>query len=296
VLTFIEPMVPSLVQEPPQGGEWLHEIKYDGYRTQIVIDGEAARAFTRRGYDWSDRYESLLEAARDLGCSSAILDGEAIVQDAQGRSDFDSFATALQDRPLDIILMAFDLVHLNGLDLRKTPLLERRAALADLVGCHDPSCRIQFSEHVAQGHSLFEAADRMGLEGIVSKRATSRYRSGSTKSWLKSKCVATAEFIVIGTQPAQNGPACALLAREAPEGLSYAGSAFVTLSGTERELFWRQMERLRRSTPSLPISRTPSATWVEPRVRVRARFLKGSDKLRHATLVGLLSSGGMASH
>jgi DNA ligase D-like protein (predicted ligase) len=287
VLTFIEPMVPKLVQQPPEGDEWLHEIKYDGYRTQIVLDGAGARGFTRRGFDWSDRYRGLLAAAGELRCSSVVLDGEAIVQDQHGRSDFNQFAEAMASRPEELVFMAFDLLHLNGRDMRQLPLIERRAALVDLVGCHDPFCRIQYSEHLEEGRSLFEAADRMGLEGIVSKRATSRYRSGASTAWLKSKCVATAEFVVIGTQPPRNGPACALLAREGAEGLEYAGSAFVTLSGGERDAFWRDMERLRRLSPAVPMP-SRSAAWVEPRLRVRARYLKGSDKLRHATLVGLV--------
>jgi DNA ligase D-like protein (predicted ligase) len=281
-------MTPTLVQQPPEGGEWLHEIKYDGYRTQLIIDHAGVRAFTRRGFDWSDRYPGLLTAAGGLRCSSVILDGEAIVQDEHGRSDFSSFAEAMVSRPEDLVFMAFDLLHLNGRDMRALPLVERRAALVEVVGCHDPSCRIQYSEHVEEGRSLFEAADRMGLEGIVSKRATSRYRSGPTTAWRKSKCVATAEFVVIGTQPPQNGPACALLAREGAEGLEYAGSAFVTLSEGERDAFWRDMERLRRLSPAVPMAGR-SAAWVEPRVRVRARFLKGSDKLRHASLVGLVA-------
>ena len=281
-------MVPTLVREPPQSGEWLHEIKYDGYRTQLVLDDAGVRAFTRRGFDWSDRYPGLLAAAGELRCSSAILDGEAIVQDENGRPDFGRFAEAMVSRPGDLVFMAFDLLHLNGKDMRQLPLVERRAALVELVGCHEPSCRIQYSEHVADGPSLFEAADRMGLEGIVSKRATSRYRSGPSAAWLKSKCVTTAEFVVIGTQPPQNGPACALLAREGVDGLEYVGSAFVTLSDRDREAFWRDMDRLRRGGPAVPMAARSGASWVEPRVRVRARFLKGSDKLRHASLVALL--------
>jgi bifunctional non-homologous end joining protein LigD len=283
LLSFIPPMTPALVDEPPEGDGWLHEIKYDGYRTQLVLE-------PGRGYDWSDRYRHILDAAADLKCGNAIIDGEAIVQDEQGRSDFSAFQEALRSRPEKLVFMAFDLLYLNGDDLRPLPLYERRAALVDLVGCHDPSCCIQYSEHVSgAGNSLFEAADRIGLEGIVSKRATSRYRSGPSRNWLKVKCVARGEFIVIGAQPRDQGPPCALLARETEQGLEYAGSAFVTLAGAERDKFWRQMERLRAPQPAVPMSKLSKASWVRPELRVRAKYLKGSDKLRHASLLGLLN-------
>jgi ATP-dependent DNA ligase len=131
-------MVPKLVRQPPEGDEWLHEIKYDGYRTQIVLDGAGARAFTRRGFDWSDRYRGLLAAASELRCSSVALDGEAIVQDQHGRSDFNQFAEAMASRPNDLVFMAFDLLHLNGKDMRQLPLIERRAALVELVAATIP--------------------------------------------------------------------------------------------------------------------------------------------------------------
>ena len=98
-LGFVEPMLPTLAPEPPQGDDWLHEIKYDGYRTQLVIEGSSVRAFTRSGHDWSERYQPILKAASDLECQSAILDGEMIVQDEQGRSDFSAFKRAMDRRP-----------------------------------------------------------------------------------------------------------------------------------------------------------------------------------------------------
>jgi bifunctional non-homologous end joining protein LigD len=289
-LSFISPMTPILVEEAPTGGDWLHEIKHDGYRTQLVLDSGRAAAFTRNGHDWSDRYRRILDAAAGLECAAAIIDGEAIVQDEQGRSDFTLFQEALRSAPQRLVFMAFDLLHLDGADLRSWPLSERRAALMDLVGCHDPSCCVQYSEHVTgDGRSMFEAADRLGLEGIVSKRASSRYRSGPSRNWLKIKCVARGEFVVIGAQPGDQGPPCALLARETEGGLEYAGSAFVTLSAVEREKFWNQMDRLRTPRPPVTMSKLSKASWVRPELRVRAKYLKGSDKLRHATLIGLVA-------
>jgi DNA ligase D-like protein (predicted ligase) len=266
--------------EPPEGDEWIHEIKYDGYRTQLIIDGSGVRAYTRNGFDWSDRYKNVLAAAADLKCGSAILDGEMIVQDEHGRSTFEGFKWALSREPERLVFMAFDLLRLDCEDLRSMPLLERRQRLQEVVGCYDPSCRIQYSEHVTgAGAALFEAADQMGLEGIVAKKASSRYRSGRSRSWLKVKCWAEDEFVVTGVEPAKDGPAMAILARDMGGGLMPAGAAAVTLAGAERERFWRAAEGLRvngRSNDPAPL------------LKVRARFLKGGGKLRHATLRGLV--------
>jgi DNA ligase D-like protein (predicted ligase) len=274
-------MLPTLVMEPPDRDEWIHEIKYDGYRTQLLIDGSGVRAYTRNGFYWSERYRTVLAAVDDLKCGSAVLDGEMIVQDEHGRSDFEGFKRALSRGPERLVFMSFDLLWLDGEDLRDTPVLKRRQRLQELVGCHDPSCRIQYSEHVTgAGAALFEAADQMGLEGIVSKKASSRYRSGRSRSWLKVKCWAEDEFVVTGVEPAKDGPAMAILARSTGSSLEPAGAAAVTLAGAERERFWRAVEALRVN--GLPISGDDHG------LKVRARFLKGGDKLRHATLRSLV--------
>lgn len=225
-LRFIPPLSPTLVEEPPVGPVWIHEIKHDGYRTELVVQGGDARAFTRNGHDWTDRYVPVVEAALALSCSSAIIDGEMIIQDAQGRSDFHGLRSAIDKEPHRLILMAFDLLHLNGEDTRNWPLEDRRSALEGLLGPNDPARPIHFSEDVANGRGLFAAADAMGLEGIVSKKRTSCYRSGPSKAWLKAKCFYEEELTVIGTERGDRAP-IALLARQTDHGLEYAGGAFV---------------------------------------------------------------------
>ena len=286
---FIEPMLPTLASEAPEGDDWLHEIKYDGFRTQLVIDGLLVRAFTRRGFDWSDRYAPVLKGAVELDCHTATIDGEMIVQDESGRSDFDVFQKAMRHEPERLVFMAFDLLHLDGEDLRPAPLIERRERLFELIGCHDPGCRIQHSEHViGGGGAMFNACDRMGLEGIVSKRIRSRYRSGRSPQWLKVKCWAEGEFIVVGIEPAVDGPAVAMLARETMLGLEYAGGAAITLAEPEREQFWRRVECLASTEWPRGVSLGTKAQRLRPELRVRARYLKGSDKLRHATISKML--------
>ncbi|QAY80349.1 RNA ligase family protein [Sphingosinicella sp. BN140058] len=286
-LGFIVPQAPTLAPEPPDGEAWQHEIKYDGYRTLIVLEQRAARLFTRNGHDWTSKYRPTAAAASKIRCQSAILDGEIILQDAQGRSDFHGLRGALARRPDSLVFMAFDLLHLDGQDLRREPLIERRRRLEDLVGAHNPTSCIQFSEAVDDGRALFAAADGIELEGIVSKKRSSRYRSGPSKSWLKVKCYAEAILRVIGTIRGDAAP-FALLARETAEGLEYAGMAMVNLGGETRSIFWEAASALSTVDSPIPMPKQMSAAWQRPLLSVRVSYLKGSDKLRHASVRELL--------
>ena len=133
-LRFIEPQVASPVDQPPQGKHWIHEIKHDGYRSQVGIERGQARVFSRNGHDWSDRYPGIVRAAAGLRCNSAIIDGEAVVQDENGVSKFEALGFTIRRHPHSIILYAFDLLHLEGKDLRQQTLSERRTLLKRLVG------------------------------------------------------------------------------------------------------------------------------------------------------------------
>jgi bifunctional non-homologous end joining protein LigD len=144
-LGFIKPEIPTLVPEPPSGEGWIHEIKHDGYRTVIIVDGGRVRALSRHGRDWTGPYRRVVEAAGNLSCQAAIIDGEIIVQDESGLSDFDALRSAIHKAPHRIVFFAFDLLHLDGLDLRRTPLIERRAALRRLIE-PDPRSPIQFGD------------------------------------------------------------------------------------------------------------------------------------------------------
>lgn len=276
-------MLPSLVRQPPAGDKWLHEVKHDGYRTQLVL-GDTPAAYTRNGYDWSDRYSFILADARQLRCRSAIIDGEVIVQDELGRSDFDAMKSAVAHERDRLIFYAFDLLHIDGEDICCEPLFGRKARLLELVGPHDPESRIQFSEHViGEGPEFFEVASAACLEGIVSKRLNSCYRSGRTRDWVKTKVFDEGTFVVIGHKR-DRSRSVALLARETEPGLVYAGSAFVTLADAERELFWRTMDRLATDSPPVDDAGVAGASWVRPQMKVEAQFLRAPGKLRHATL------------
>jgi ATP-dependent DNA ligase len=150
----------------------------------VVIAGRVARAYTRNGHDWNDRYPRVATDAAKLRCRSAVLDGEVIVQDEKDRSDLDALYQAMAEEPHRLLYFAFDLLHLDGADLRSRPLIERKGMLEELIGVANPYGAVHSSEHFeGDGAVLFRAAEQMGLEGIVSKRASSPYRSGRSAFW-----------------------------------------------------------------------------------------------------------------
>lgn len=135
---FIAPINPLLVDEPPAGAGWLHEIKHDGYRTLLVVEAEDVRVFTSSGLDWTSRYGRVVKAAGQLDASSAILDGEMVVQDERGVTDFLALGGAIDREPHRLVFFAFDLLELDGEDLRDSPIEERRGMLRELLGMPDP--------------------------------------------------------------------------------------------------------------------------------------------------------------
>jgi bifunctional non-homologous end joining protein LigD len=259
---FIKPEIPTLVQEPPAGDGWIHEIKYDGYRTLIVIDGGQVRAFTRNGNNWTRTYERVVKACCRLKCQSALIDGEMVVQDEHGITDFHALRSAIYTAPHRIVLFAFDLIHFNGKDLRGHPLLERRALLRKLIK-PDARSPIQFSDHlVGDGAKFFKAAVELGLEGIVSKRAASRYRSGPSGSWLKTKNMVESEFILIGTDRDANGIPWALLASDRDGPLKFVGPAILHPAQSQRKFWSQQIAALAVADPPLKGLRRGSAQWL----------------------------------
>jgi bifunctional non-homologous end joining protein LigD len=232
-LEFIKPQLATAVDHPPPRAGWIHEIKHDGYRTLLIIERHKAHAYRRNAFDWTERYPGITKAAAKLDCRSAIIDGEVIVQNEQGISDFEALKSAIRGRPQSLILCAFDLLHVNGKDLRDQPLAERRAKLKKLIPSEHP---FLFSEEfTGDAVAFFRACADHRLEGIVSKLASSKYRSGRSKTWLKTKCFTESSFLIIGTARDRKTKApLALLARVDAQGFTYAGSAFITLSGDEK--------------------------------------------------------------
>jgi bifunctional non-homologous end joining protein LigD len=195
---FVEPCLPTEAQKPPSGPEWLHEIKHDGYRLMIRRDGDRVNLLTRNGYDWTDRYPLISAGAITLKLKSCLIDGEAVVCDETGVASFQRMRERQHDRT--VILYAFDLLELDGEDLRREPVEVRKATLAGLLRRHGRP-GLHFAEHLeGDGPTIFQHACKLGLEGIVSKRKGSRYQSGRSPHWLKSKNPASAAVLREGIE------------------------------------------------------------------------------------------------
>jgi len=228
----VPPQLATQVTRPPGGdgtGEaWLHEIKLDGYRTMAHVSHGSARLITRSGLDWTSRYGDLPEAFAGLPCREAIIDGEIVVVDEKGISRFALLQDALSGGSGNrLVFYAFDLLHLDGWDIRAAPLESRKRLLAQLLAGHTGSrSAIQLSDHFAgDGIALFEQASELGLEGVVSKRASSPYQSGRSRTWTKAKSVETGDFVIAGytRSEAAGGLAALGLAEWADGELEYRG-------------------------------------------------------------------------
>ncbi|PBB23941.1 MULTISPECIES: ATP-dependent DNA ligase [unclassified Mesorhizobium] len=278
-LKFIKPMEPELVDTPPQSADWIHEIKYDGYRTQIIKDDEGIRLITKNGYDWTGRYIQLAGEAEGIEAKDFIIDGEAITINEAGLSDFHALQSAVTSRTpsRDIYLVAFDLLYLNGHDLRDMPVEDRREILQALI---PTGGRIQFSEAMpGTGDAVYHLVDQTGLEGMVSKRKGSSYRSGPTMNWRKIKCYTEKEMDIIGVQREAGKPAMVLMADNG----CYAGGAFVAFKADKRQRLWDRVQGKIGGPTPIGLKRA-KAEWLKPGLVGRVRFLKGEEKLRHATL------------
>jgi bifunctional non-homologous end joining protein LigD len=181
---FIEPCLPSIGERPPSGPNWIHEIKHDGYRLMACRNAVGVRLLTRNGHDWTSRFPLIVQAVDALRLRSCLIDGEAVCCDDDGLPVFRKLRQRRDDR--HVFLYAFDLIELDGKDLRREPIEQRKTALAKLL--RGAKLGLQLSEHIAEsGDVVFRHACRLGLEGIVSKRLGSCYVSGRSRDWLKFK-------------------------------------------------------------------------------------------------------------
>ncbi|RUT85520.1 MULTISPECIES: RNA ligase family protein [unclassified Mesorhizobium] len=279
-LKFIPPMEPELVDTPPEGEEWIHEIKFDGYRTQLIKDEDGIRLLTRRGYDWTARYQVLADQAASIEADDFIIEGEVIIVDADGRSDFHALQSAVSSREpsQDYYLVAFDLLHMNAHDLRNMPLEDRRHILQGTILAGG---RIQFSEAMpGTGDAVYYLADQTGQEGIVSKRKDSLYRSGPTKNWRKIKCYDEKEMEIIGVQRDPGQAARVLMADKG----RYVGAANVQFKFDKRKHLWDRVQG-KVGGPVPKGLKKDKAEWLKPGLVGRVKFLKGEEQLRHAKLL-----------
>ncbi|MBB4008601.1 DNA ligase D [Allorhizobium taibaishanense] len=196
---FVEPALARLKAKPPAGEKWLHEIKFDGYRLQARIDNKNIKLLTRSGLDWTEKFGAdIAEALAELSLETALIDGELVVEKASGASDFSALQQDLSEKRSDrFVFYAFDLLYLDGHDLRNVPLIDRKARLETLLP--PDSSRLRYSAHFNEsGGMVLDHACRLSLEGVISKDRNSRYVSGRGRSWVKSKCSQRQEFVIGG--------------------------------------------------------------------------------------------------
>jgi bifunctional non-homologous end joining protein LigD len=292
-LAFVPPALCDMRKSAPEGEQWLHEMKYDGYRLQIIVDGGHARLFTREGHDWSDRFGLLRACAEKLPVQSAIIDGEAIVFDGNGLSDFPALVAALKGTRKGISLAAFDLLHLDGQDLRKLPLVARKARLKKVLG--RKAGPIVYAHHVQGcGPDFFRKAKAGGAEGIVSKRKDQPYRSGRTPAWVKVKDRRRQDVTIIGWTPSDRGRTFAALvvAREETGRLIYAGRVGTGFDATTQASLMALLKPLARSGPP-DVERLALAPrgvrWVEPGLIVEIAMAgwTGDGQVRQGAFLGV---------
>ena len=185
-IPFIKPMAPTLAKIPPAGPEWLHEVKFDGWRAQVHIEAGAATLYSKNGADITRRFRSLRPALARVPVRSAIIDCELVACDETGMPSFRSLMDLGNKAPPALCLWCFDLLSLDGVRITPLPLVERKALLADLVAMVGDK-HLQFSGDFDDSTAVLHTCQRMNLEGIVSKRRQSAYRSGPTRDWLKVK-------------------------------------------------------------------------------------------------------------
>jgi bifunctional non-homologous end joining protein LigD len=285
---FIKPQLATLKAKAPSGDQWLHEIKFDGYRVQIHLNKGKKRVLTRNGLDWTKRF-SVIAGALDIP-GQAILDGEVVVFH-EGRTNFSELQAELaagkQDR---VVYYAFDLLWRNG-DLRKLPQVERKRMLSDLLGENDIGHPVIYSEHLTgDGQVMFEHATKLNFEGIVSKNAQAPYRSDRNEAWLKIKTVQQGKFPVIGFVKDPSGVAALYLGKREGKDLVYMGKVGTGWSRTVSSQIRKQLDTVvsPKSKLTKPI-RNPKATWVEPTffADVEYRDITSEGLLRQSSFKGL---------
>ncbi|CAN7343977.1 non-homologous end-joining DNA ligase [Bradyrhizobium sp. LjRoot220] len=285
---FIKPQLATLKSKAPKGDQWIHEIKYDGYRVQVHVNAGKKKVFTRNGLDWTKRF-SLIASAFDIP-GQAIIDGEVVVIH-EVRTNFSELqaelASGRQDR---LVYYAFDLLWRDG-DLRKLPQLERKEMLADLIGENDIDMPVLYSEHLTgDGQEMFEHAAKLGWEGIISKNATAPYRSERTESWLKIKTVIKGKFPVIGFVKDPTGVAALYLGKKEGKDLVYMGKVGTGWSRTVSSQIRKQLDSV--VSPKSKLTRQvkkPKATWVDPVffADIEYRDITSEGLLRQSSFKGL---------
>ncbi len=294
---FIAPALATLKAAPPPGKDWLHEVKFDGYRIQAHVSAGKVKLLTRSGLDWTTRLgKAVPREFLALNCKQAVFDGELVVLSDKGVASFSLLQADLSANRSDrMVFYAFDLLHLNNEPLLAQPLMERKSLLEDLLKAQSSDAALRYSEDFAEsGDVMLAHACRMGLEGVISKRIDAPYHSGRTLDWIKSKCTLRQEFIVIGylaSAATGRGLRSLLVAYHENGKLKYAGRVGTGFSAKSGDEVKSKLDKLKQKSPAIEgMDRIEkNAVWVRPELLAEVEFRAWTDGgiLRQASFQGL---------
>ncbi len=293
------PQLATATPQTPEGHDWLHEIKLDGYRLLAKQLKTRVELTTRNGLDWTNRFPSVAAALEAIKAKTFVIDGELVRLRSDGVSDFAALQTAIRDgEESQLVYFAFDLLYLEGYSLIKVPLIERKSLLADVLATV-VNPRIQFCDHiVGNGAAFYEKCRTAGLEGVISKKVNSRYQSGRNSNWLKRKCLLMDDFVILGYTRSENRRdtlRSLVLGYYDQQRWQYAGKVGTGFSESMLQDLKLQCDQLRLPQPA--VANLPSGlgseavVWCRPTLVARVHYLgwTSSHQLRHASFVGLRS-------
>lgn len=294
---FVPPQLATLVDKPPSGDAWIHELKFDGYRLICHLNGRDIRFWTRNQKDWTAKFASVAKAVKALPLKSAILDGEIVALDPSGRASFQRLQQSInKGASSGLIFHIFDLIYLEGFSLTRCPLIERKRLLAELLSSVEEQGVLRYSDHIeGSGVEFFKEACKHGLEGIVSKQAESFYESTRSRNWLKIKCIKRQEFVIAGYTLSDKGiPFSSLILGFYEKGkLIYAGRAGTGYTNAMRIELRKILDRMVvKKRPFEVIPKDPGlrkAVWTEPKLVGEVAFTEWTDEgvIRHPSFQGL---------
>jgi bifunctional non-homologous end joining protein LigD len=293
---FVAPQLANQSEEPPGGPGWLHEIKLDGYRIQAHKSDGEVHLYTRTGLDWTHRMKEIAAQIARLAVDTAVFDGEVVVLAENGTSSFADLQAAFQDEAKHFLTyFVFDLLHLNGHNLREAPLSVRKSLLAAILA--QPGDSIRFSEHLeVSGSTMFRSACELDAEGIVSKRASGKYKSGRTSDWVKTKCIHEQEFVIGGlTLPSTgaHGVGALLLGYYDDDGkLIYSGRTGTGFTQKTHRLLRDKVDTFRQDKSpfvTVPAEFRRGVIWIKPKLVAQVKFATwtADGLVRHASFKGL---------
>jgi bifunctional non-homologous end joining protein LigD len=293
---FVPPQLATLHDKAPNGADYVHEAKFDGYRMQARIDRGEVEILTRKALDWTHKFTPVADALSRLEADAALIDGEIVVEQ-NGVSDFSALQDALKHGKSNFVYYVFDLLHLDGVDLTGEPLVKRKAALEKVLESEDRDGIVRYSDHFEiSGSEMLAHACKMNLEGVISKRRDAPYRSGRSDDWIKSKCHQNQEFVIVGYKDASHlkGAIGALVLGYNEGGkLRYAGRSGTGYTMETARDLWKQLQPLRRDTPAFgkipDEERGRKGIWVDPKLvaEISFRGFTAQKHVRHAAFKGL---------